>query len=201
MASCWLDQDRTTASRQARRVEIAPARRVAAPFTLLPQAAVAVGHRQHDQRRVSGSKEDTMTSDETTTATVMLQLDEQLLAQLRPYLEGLEITIAPHSEWGYQAVYEQGQFAGYARVERPKQRLTMRRDIYDTLITRVNDALDYDVRWQPNEYEPDGFVERVRPLELTNGILAPANCPQCGTCALANRAEVACACGQVVSLI
>jgi hypothetical protein len=55
--------------------------------------------------------------------------------------------------------------------------------------------------WQPNEYEPDGFVERVRPLELTNGVLMPAGCPQCGAQILANRAEIACACGQAVALI
>ncbi len=77
----------------------------------------------------------------------------------------------------------------------------MRGEVYDALIARVHGALDYDVRWQPNEYEPDGFVERVRPLELMGGILAPAGCPQCGTQILANRAEVACACGQAVSLI
>jgi hypothetical protein len=62
-------------------------------------------------------------------------------------------------------------------------------------------ALDYDVCWQPNEYEPDGFVERVRPLELTDGVLTPAECSECGTKILANRAEVACACGKQVSLI
>jgi hypothetical protein len=42
----------------------------------------------------------------------------------------------------------------------------LRRDIYDALIS-----------WQPNEYEPDGFVERARPLELANDILAPASYP------------------------
>ena len=47
----------------------------------------------------------------------------------------------------------------------------MRSEVYEALAERVGSALDYDVRWQPNEYEPDGFVERVRPLELTNGIL------------------------------
>ena len=77
----------------------------------------------------------------------------------------------------------------------------MRGEVYDALVERVGSALDYDVRWQPNEYEPDGFVERVRPLELTNGIHAQAGCPQCGAQILANRAEVACACGQAVSLI
>jgi hypothetical protein len=77
----------------------------------------------------------------------------------------------------------------------------MRGEIYDALITRVGSALDYDVRWQPNEYEPDGFVERIRPLDLMGGILVPIGCPQCGTQILANRVEVACACGQAISLV
>jgi hypothetical protein len=83
----------------------------------------------------------------------------------------------------------------------PTQRLTMRAEVYEALVERVGSALDYDVRWQPNEYESDGFVEHVRPLELTNGILVPASCPQCGTQILANRAEAMCACGQVVLLL
>lgn len=69
------------------------------------------------------------------------------------------------------------------------------------LAERVGGALDYEVRWQPNEYEPDGFVERVRPLELTNSTYAPAGYPQCGVQILANRAEVACACSWVISFI
>ena len=77
----------------------------------------------------------------------------------------------------------------------------MRGAVYAALAERVGSALDYDVRWQPNEYEPDGFVERVRPLQLTNGILVSAGCPQCGAQILANRAEIACACGQAVALI
>jgi hypothetical protein len=85
-------------------------------------------------------------------------------------------------------------------TEQRCQGLTMRGDVYVALVDRVGTALDYDVRWQPNEYEPDGFVERVRPLELTGGILVPAGCPQCRAQLLANRAEVACACGQAVAL-
>jgi hypothetical protein len=77
----------------------------------------------------------------------------------------------------------------------------MRGEVYAALAERVSSALDHDVRRQPNEYEPDGFVERVRPLELMGGILAPAGCPQCGARIIANRAEVVCVCGQVVSLI
>ena len=80
------------------------------------------------------------------------------------------------------------------------QRLTMRADVYEALAARVGDALDYEIRWQPDEFEPAGFVERVRPLELSHGILVAASCPQCGAQLIANRAEVACACGQAVSL-
>ena len=60
-------------------------------------------------------------------------------------------------------------------------------ETYAALVARVGDALDYDVRWRSCADEPDGFVERVRPLELTNGIQRAAGCPQCG-------AAVACAC-------
>ena len=76
----------------------------------------------------------------------------------------------------------------------------MRAEVYEALVERVGDTLDYEVRWQPDECEPDGFVERVRPLELMGGILAPAGCPQCRAQLLANRAEMVCACGQAVSL-
>jgi len=107
---------------------------------------------------------------------IVLQLTDELLARLQPFLDGLDIAITA-------------------------QRLTMRAEVYDALAERVGSALDYDVRWQPNEYEPDGFVERVRPLDLTNGVLLPADCPHCGAQILANRAEVACPCGQAVSLI
>lgn len=52
--------------------------------------------------------------------------------------------------------------------------LTMADEIYDALVTRVGSALNYDIRWQPNESEPDGFVERIGSLELINGTYAPA---------------------------
>jgi hypothetical protein len=55
--------------------------------------------------------------------------------------------------------------------------------LYTDRQERIGDALDYDVHWQPNEYEPDGFVERVRPLELTNDILVASGCSQCGAAA------------------
>jgi hypothetical protein len=112
---------------------------------------------------------------ETQTCTIVLQLSDELLAQLRPFLTGLDITIAA-------------------------QRLSMRAEVYEALAERVGDALDYEVRWQPDECEPDGFVECVRPLHLSYGILATASCTQCGVHLLANCAEVACACGQAVSL-
>ncbi len=126
---------------------------------------------------------------ETQTHIIVLQLTDELLAQLQPFLVGLNITVTTHGEGAYQ------------KIESRRQRLIMRGDVYEVLTERVGSALDYDVRWQPNEYEPDGFVERVRPLELMGGIRAPAFCPQCGGQILANRAEVACACGQTDALI
>ena len=137
---------------------------------------------------------------EQATRIIVLQPTDEMLTQLRPFMEGLDITTTLHSEWAYQEVYEHGQFTGYAKVEQCKQRLTMRGEVYDALIERVGGVLDYDVRWQPNEYEPDGFVERVRPLELTNGNHEQAGCPTCGARVFANRTEVVCACGQAVSL-
>jgi len=113
---------------------------------------------------------------ETQTHIVILHLTDELLAQLQPFMAGLDITTA-------------------------HQCLTMRGEVYEALAARVGSALDYDIRWQPNEYEPDGFVERVCPLELTDGVLTPAECSQCGTHILANRTEVACACGQAVAQI
>jgi len=149
---------------------------------------------------LGGSKEYPMIT-ETQTRVIVLQLTDELLAQLQPFIVGLDITATPHSEWTYQEVYAHGQLTGYEKVEYRRQRLTMRGEVYEALAERVGSALDYDVRWQPNEYEPDGFIERVRPLELTNGTHAPAGCPQCGAQIFANRAEIACACGQAVSLI
>ena len=69
------------------------------------------------------------------------------------------------------------------------------------LTARVHGALDYDIRWRPNEEEPEGFVERVQPLQLIDGAHDQIGCPQCGACVLANRTQVQCACGQVVSLL
>jgi hypothetical protein len=154
---------------------IAHARRVSAPFTrAVPQqsrSVIASITTPH-----TGSKEHPMIT-ETQPYMVVLHLTDALLVQLQPFMAGLDITAIA------------------------TQRLTMRAEVYEALAERVGSALDYDVRWQPNEYEPDGFVERVRPLQLTNGVLMPADCPQCGVQLLANRAEIACACGQAVALI
>ena len=120
---------------------------------------------------------------------IVLHLTDALLTQLQPFMAGLDITATAHGAGANQ------------KVEQYQQRLSMRGEVYEALAERVGSALDYNVRWQPNEYEPDGFVERVRPLELTNGIFVPAGCPECGAQLLANRVQVACACGQAVSLI
>jgi hypothetical protein len=72
--------------------------------------------------------------------------------------------------------------------------------VYVALLQRVGAALDEEVRWHPNEYEPDGFVERVQPLDLTDGIHAHVGCAACGVRVLANRSEVRCVCGQMVCL-
>ncbi len=108
---------------------------------------------------LGGTKEHPMIT-ETQTSISILHLIDPLLAQLRPFMAGLDITTTPS-------------------VEPNLQRLTICAEVYEALVERVGGALDYDVRWQPNEYEPDGFVERVRPLELIGGVLAPADCPQC----------------------
>jgi len=76
------------------------------------------------------------------------------------------------------------------------RQLTMRSEVYDALV-----ALDYDIRWQPNEEGPDGFVERVHPLELMGATHILVDCSQCGAPVLDNRAPLICACGQAVALI
>ena len=124
---------------------------------------------------------------ETPTRIIVLQLTDELTEQLQPFMAGLGISVSPHA-------------ACCGQAEQHHLRLTMRAEVYEALVERVEGALDYDVRWQPNEYEPDGFVERVRPLELTYGILVTAGCSQCGAQILANRDNVACACGQTVTL-
>ena len=135
------------------------------------------------------------------TRVIVLQLTDEMLEKLRPFMEGLDITLTLHSEWAYQEVYAHGQFVGYEKAEHRRQRLTMRGEVYDALIARVNGALDYDVRWQPNEYESESFVERVCPLELTNSSHTQEGCPRCGAQILARGTEVVCACGQAISLV
>src|SRR5262249_12880405 len=151
------------------------------------------------QRRTTAARSRKMIT-ETQVRFIVLQLTNELLAQLQPFMAGLDIATTTHIDWVCQEVYEHGQFAGYEKVEQRHQRLTMSGEVYEALAERVGSALDYDVRWQPNEYEPDGFGERVRPLQLTNGSHTQAGCTRCGVRLLANRAEVVCACGQAVSL-
>jgi hypothetical protein len=143
---------------------------------------VTVGHRQQDNAAHGKEKRPMITEAQITI--IVLHVPDELLAQLHPFMAGLQISVTPHS----------------GQAEQHHLRLTMRAEVYAALAEREGSALDYDVRWQPNEYEPDGFVERVRPLQLTHGLLVAANCSMCGTQVLANRAEVACACGQIVSL-
>jgi hypothetical protein len=125
---------------------------------------------------------------ETQTAIIVLQLSDGQLAQLHPFMAGLGISVTPHAARGGQD-------------EQRHLRLTMRAEVYAALVERVGSTLDYDVRWQPNEYEPDGFVEHVRALQITNGILVASGCSRCGVQILANRAEVTCVCGQAITLI
>ena len=100
----------------------------------------------------------------TQTSVIVLQLSDALLAQLHPFMAGLGIIVTPHSA--------QRQLC-----------LSMPAATYAALVERVGDALDYDVRWRPNEDEPDGFVERVRPLELINRTQVGGACGQEGACA------------------
>jgi hypothetical protein len=132
---------------------------------------------------------------------IVLQLTNALLAQLRPFMTDLAISATPHSHLDDQEISAQSHVACDASVEQGTQQLTMRGEVYDALVARVGDALDYDVRWQPNEHEPDGFVERVRPLELMGGSDVPADCPQSGALLLDNRAAMMSACSQTFPLI
>jgi hypothetical protein len=126
----------------------------------------------------TGSKEHPMITEQT--HIIVLQLTDELLARLRPFMAGLDITTTPHSQWAYQEVYEQSHFAGYETVKQYKQRLTMRREVYDTLIARVGDALDYDVRWQPMNTSRMVSSSEFCPLELTNSSHMQEGCPTCG---------------------
>ncbi len=133
--------------------------------------------------------------------TIVLHLTDALLTQLQPFLAGLDITMTPHSALADQEISGHGHVAPYPNVEQYTQRLTLRGESYAALVERVGSALDYDIRWQPNEYEPDGFVECVHPLELINGTQAAADCPQREAPVLANRAAILCASGQAVPVI
>jgi hypothetical protein len=78
-----------------------------------------------------------------------------------------------------------------ARGQYPRKgmrQLTLCTEVYDALVAHVGSALDYDSRWQPNEEEPDGFVERLHPLDLRGGTHASANRVHCGAQVPPNRA-------------
>jgi hypothetical protein len=148
----------------------------------------------------TGSKEEGMIT-ETQPHMIVLQLTDTLLAQLQPYLEELDITTTPHIESADRAISTYSHVACDASIGQHTQQLTMHGEVYAALVTRVGSALDYDIRWQPNEYEPDGFVERVHPLELTGTTHVPVDCSACGAPMLDNRAALICACGQAIPLI
>jgi len=68
---------------------------------------------------------------ETQTTIIVLQLSDELFVQLHPFLTT-------------------GHYRHYTA-------LTMGAEASETLVERVSSTLDYDVRWQPNAYEPNGF--------------------------------------------
>jgi hypothetical protein len=74
---------------------------------------------------------------------IVLQLTDALFAQLRPFMAGLDITASAHGGEAYQ------------KDEQYQRRLSMSSKAYQMLTERVGGTLDYEVRWQPNEYEPD----------------------------------------------
>jgi hypothetical protein len=152
-----------------------------------PNLIIAVWRAGHNIIRVQTQCQGVQLITEAQTTIIVLHVPDELLAQLHPFMAGLSISVTPH-------------IACSAQAEQHHLRLAMRAEAYEALAEHVGDALDYDVRWQPNEYEPDGFVERIRPLQLTNGILVASSCPQCGAQLLANRTEIVCTCGQTVSL-
>jgi hypothetical protein len=115
---------------------------------------------------------------------VVLHLTDALLTQLRPFTVGLAVAATPRRTPTEQAI----------------QQLTMPGAVYDALVERVGGALDYDLRWRPDQDEPEGFVERVQPLALTDGTLTQSGCSACGTRVLANCLEVQCVCGQALCL-
>jgi len=119
------------------------------------------------------------------TSTIVIHITDELAERLHPSMAGLGIHVRPHR----------------TRGEQHELRLTMRTEVYEALVERVGSALDYDVRSQPNEYEPDAFVEGVRPLELTNGVLVASGCLQCGAEIDTNRVEAACPYSLAVSFI
>src|SRR4051812_48602852 len=139
-ASSAKGQDRACARRVPR-----PSRRPPCSSRCRSSPAIQTPH--------TGSKEEGMIT-ETQPHMIVLQLTDTLLAQLQPYLEELDITTIPQSESADRA-----QVACDASIGQHTQQLTMHGEVYAALVARVGSALDYDIRWQPNEYEPDGFIE------------------------------------------
>jgi hypothetical protein len=72
---------------------------------------------------------------ETQTILIVLQLTDELFAQLHPFMAGLQISVTPYA-------------ARSLRAEQQHLRLTMRAEVYEVLAERVGSALDYDVRWR-----------------------------------------------------
>ena len=66
---------------------------------------------------------------ETQTTIIVLQLSDELLAQLHPFMAGLSISVTPHAACSGQA-------------EEQHLRLTMRAEVYELLAERVGDSLD-----------------------------------------------------------
>ena len=68
----------------------------------------------------------------------------------------------------------------------------MRGKFYEALAERVVSVLGYNVRGQPNEHEPSGFVGGVRPLELTNGKHEQQSCPEMQGTRVRERMQIRC---------
>ena len=93
---CWLAHDRTTACRSSAKGHDLASATLAAPFTLaVPQRSALVIASMTTPH--NGSKEHPMIT-ETQPHVIVLQLTDALLAQLQPFMSGLDITATSHSE-------------------------------------------------------------------------------------------------------
>src|SRR3954471_20542033 len=111
---------------------IAHARRVYSRPSLAPPCRGRRRSSPAEQTPHTGSKEEGMIT-EPQPHMIVLQLTEALYAQLQPYLEGLDITIAPHSHLADQESSAHSHVACYASVEQGTQQLTMRGEVYAAL--------------------------------------------------------------------